>query len=217
MNRHTVGGAIILTTLLAEAPRFVRLNLIVEGMPQEGARFIGLLVGLGMSSIAASTAFGFHTLGLLSRYARDRRSHAFWVCTSLVAMLLILEGVMLVPYMVAGVRGQSLAQVLPGMSANLWGIAMAFAPLFGAATVAFCLIATETSYYHAANRASRPRRIAPSGFICGFSDNGHRCDERFRTPQALARHLTAVHGLERGSREYARLYENGKEVAGGLS
>lgn len=196
-DKNTLGLAIIAVALLAEVPRFVVVNWRIEGVAQEPGLAIGLLVGLGMGVVMpAGTAYVFHAW-------RDERAgtRAWRLLLAFFVGFLLAEGIMLTPYVAAGIAGQAIVDVIGlGWWRGIWSVVTTLAPLGIVAGVAYAMQTGELapSAHKSRERAgtvpAQPARMravpadepAEQSILCPNASSG--CNYAGKSIQAVNAH-----------------------------
>ena len=131
-------NSVLVMALLVELPRFTVVNWRIEGITDNAGVVIGLLTGIGMGYVmSGGTAIVFHAW----REERRKGSKSERLLLAFFLGFLVAEGVMLTPYVNAGIGEVAIKNVLDQADwlRWLWSIVTAVAPLAVVAGVAFSL------------------------------------------------------------------------------
>lgn len=131
--------------LLAEIPRFMGVNLIIEEVPRSLVlqRVLGSFVGIGLgASMALGTAIVTHVWYI----AKVKQWRYVGFLQTFLLLIIVLEAIMVWPYVLAGLLGIPMKDVLGGYTTPVsqviiavWGAATAVVPLILAMAVALAL------------------------------------------------------------------------------
>lgn len=127
----------MVVALLVEIPRFTVVNWRIEGISDNAGWIVGLLTGIGMGYVmSGGTAIVFHAW----REERRKGSKSEGLLLTFFIGFLLAEGVMLTPYVNAGIDETTMKIVLSGDGFRwVWSVFTAVAPLAVVAGVAFSL------------------------------------------------------------------------------
>lgn len=135
-RKELIGWAIILVALLVEIPRFMVVNWRIEGVPSEPAEIVGILTGIGMGIILpGGVAYVFEA------WRVERKGTRSWkILLGFFVGFLLAEGVMLTPYVSAGISGVTMSNTVGQGTFNfVWSVVTALSPLAVVAGTAYAM------------------------------------------------------------------------------